>query len=319
MPSRGPTFTIFNRLPIEVRLQIWEAALPGPRLINIKEKRLRKTKREHIAETCPDLDPATFPPDNLLGVTSDSKAPSVLFACRESYSVASKVYVPSFAFADSIPETYFDFRRDTLYLSCNKFGLFYEDVEGSWYKTGDELQRLYDRVNLGRVQNLAILLHPDPEEGARVAQPPDLALFLLLFGNVKYLTFVVGHFSRECDDQGDILLMEPIDVLKTYRNYEAVSSETSQHQGALDVPLITDFVPPAELEICLEELKRDLEGENFGEDWDPQFLPMPQIEYKSAVTGGLKRYLDGLRKGYQQKISEGNEIKLSLDMEEISQ
>jgi hypothetical protein len=73
MLSRGPAFTTFNRLPIEVRLQIWEAALPGPRLINIKENRLRKTKREHIAETRPDLDPTAFPPGNLLGVTSDSK------------------------------------------------------------------------------------------------------------------------------------------------------------------------------------------------------------------------------------------------------
>jgi hypothetical protein len=312
-------FTIFNRLPIEVRLQIWEAALPGPRLVNIKEKRLRKTKREHIAETRPDLDPTAFPPDNLLGVTSDSRAPSVLFACRESYSVASKVYVPSFGFATSIPETYFDFQRDTLYLRCNTFGLFYEEAEGSWDETIDELDRLYDRVNVARVQNLAILLHPDPEEAARVAQPFDLALFLLLFGNIKYLTFVVGHFGRECDDQGDILLMEPIDVVKTCHNYEAASSETSQHQDALDVPLITDFVPAAEFERCLEELKQDLEGEDFGEDWNPPNLPLPQIEYKSAITGGLKRYLDGLRKGYQQKISEGNEIKLSLDMKEISQ
>jgi hypothetical protein len=139
-----------------------------------------------------------------------------------------------------------------------------------------------------------------------------------MFGKVKYLTFVVGYFGRECDGQGEILLLEPIDVVKTCRNYEAVSLETSQHQDALDVPLITDFVQPAELERCLEELKRDLEGEGFGEDWNPPNLPMPQIEYKSAVTEGLKRYIDGLRKGYQQKITEENEIKLKLDMEDIS-
>jgi hypothetical protein len=39
----GLTFTIFNRLPIELRPKIWEAALPDPRVINIREKRLRKT------------------------------------------------------------------------------------------------------------------------------------------------------------------------------------------------------------------------------------------------------------------------------------
>jgi hypothetical protein len=38
----------------------------------------------------------------------------------------------------------------------------------------------------------------------------------------------------------------------------------------------------------------------------------------SLPLQGLKRYLDGLRKGYQQKITEENEIKLKLDMEDIS-
>jgi hypothetical protein len=37
-------------------------------------------------------------------------------------------------------------------------------------RTTDELECLYDRVNLKHVQNLAILLQPDPEESARVAR-----------------------------------------------------------------------------------------------------------------------------------------------------
>jgi hypothetical protein len=53
-------FTLFNRLPIELRLKIWEAALPDPRVINIREKRLRKTRLGR----------------DMVAVTSDTKAPS---------------------------------------------------------------------------------------------------------------------------------------------------------------------------------------------------------------------------------------------------
>ena len=89
--SGSPMFTLFNQLPIEIRLYIWEAALPGPRVTT--------------------FDPP-FPKgaqDNILALRSHSKAPSTLFACRESHSVVSKVLIPSFAFVSSIPEIYFNF------------------------------------------------------------------------------------------------------------------------------------------------------------------------------------------------------------------
>lgn len=77
-------FTLFNELPIEIRLQIWTAALPGPRVINIREKRpAGQTKDEED--------------DNDLFLSSDSKAPSMLFACKESRDVALEYYTPRFA------------------------------------------------------------------------------------------------------------------------------------------------------------------------------------------------------------------------------
>ncbi|KUJ08841.1 uncharacterized protein LY89DRAFT_690819 [Mollisia scopiformis] len=69
-PSGGTMFTLFNRLPMELRLKIWEAALPGPRVVNIREKRLKRSRQAE--ETFPGL--ATFSRDNLVGLTSDSKA-----------------------------------------------------------------------------------------------------------------------------------------------------------------------------------------------------------------------------------------------------
>ncbi|KAF4630007.1 hypothetical protein G7Y89_g8135 [Cudoniella acicularis] len=180
--SHGPIFTLFNRLPIELQLKIWEAALPDPRVINIREQRLRKTRRGR----------------DMVGVTSDTKAPSVLFACRDSYSIASKFYIPSFSFADSIPETYFDHQRDTLYLRCDTFALFsYYDY---FSETMDELEYLYDSANLKRVQNLAVLLDPDPDQVMNTGTPDRLANILFLFGNIKNLTLVLGHFYREGDN-----------------------------------------------------------------------------------------------------------------------
>lgn len=126
------------------------------------------------------------------------------------------------------------------------------------------------------------------------ARPDKLANILFLFGNVKNLTVVLGHFDQEGDDQGDILLMEPIDVAKTCYNYETIPSETSQRQDELDVSLNTNFVSTAELERALEKWKRLLEEEHI-EGNNLAYLPVPQVEYKSAVTGGLKHHLDYLR------------------------
>jgi hypothetical protein len=269
-------FTIFNQLPTELRLKIWEAALPDPRVINIRQKALRKKG----------------PGRDIIGVTSDTKTPSVLLACRESYDVSSKFYIPSFAPADSTPATYFDFQRDTLYLRFNTFALV---SDGDWYgNTMDELEYLYDSANLMRVQNLAVLLDPEPDQVTNAARPGRLANILFLFGNVKNLTVVLGHFDREGDDQGDILLMEPIDVAKTCYNYETISSGTPQRQVELDVSLNTNFVSSTELERALEQWKRLLEEEHT-EGNNLVHLPGPQVEYKSAVTGGLKRHLDYLR------------------------
>jgi hypothetical protein len=37
-------FTIFNELPKEIRLMIWEAALPGPRIVHVTQARLKSSR-----------------------------------------------------------------------------------------------------------------------------------------------------------------------------------------------------------------------------------------------------------------------------------
>jgi hypothetical protein len=290
-------FTLFNQLPIEIRLHIWEAALPGPRVIDMIERRVKRKG-----------DPAFDPPfpkgaqENVLVLWSHSKAPSTLFACRESHSVASKVLIPSFAFASSIPEIYFNFQIDTLYLRSDTF--VFDDTKEFQYFI-EEIESIYDIDHIRQVQNLAILLDPE-EVGAYHYQ---LAEVLGWFGNIQKLTIVVGHFDRENDDNGDILFIEAIDVIKTCHNYETFSPKPTQLHEILEASLPVNFVSTTELERSLEKnrqrnrrFKQELKDEGAEEDVDLGDIPMPDIEYKSAVTGGLKSYLDILREGYQQKL-----------------
>jgi hypothetical protein len=288
-PANNPMFTLFDRLPTEIRLKIWDAALPGPRVINIIERRVKRKRH------------STFDPPFPRGIWSPSKAPSTLFACRESHQVASKFLIPSFACPSSIPETYFDFRVDTLYLRFNTFVF-----NGIYEFFFDEIESIYDTDNVRQVQNLAVFLDPE-EVGTRNHQ---LAQILGWFGNIQKLTVVVGHFGRENDDEGDVLFIEPIDVIKTCQNYEAFSAESPQLHEILETPLAVDLVSTDELEWCLEKERQwdrmicqEMIDDGFVDD-SPKDIPMPYIEYKSVVTGSLKSYLDGLRGKYQQKIEE---------------
>lgn len=69
------TFTLFPKLPIELRLIVWEMALPGPRIL--KSSLTRTTS----GDTCWDLRPS-------------EKSPALLFTCQESRAVAEKSYKP---------------------------------------------------------------------------------------------------------------------------------------------------------------------------------------------------------------------------------
>jgi hypothetical protein len=310
MPTDNPMFTLFNRLPTEIRLKIWEAALPGPRVISIIERRVKRKGHSTFDPRFP-----TGAQEGMLALWSPSKAPSTLFACRKSHQITSKFLVPCFAFASSIPETYFDFRVDTLYLRFDTF-VFHDTNEddNEFQYFIHELESIYDTDHVLKVRNLAISLDPG-DIGARNYQ---LAWILSWFGNIQNLTIVVGHFDREDDGEGDILFVEAIDVLKTCQNYEAFSPIPPQLHEIPETPLAVDLVSKDELERSLEEqrqltrcMKQEFmdQGVEVGDLGD---IPMPLIEYKSVVTGGLKSYLDSLREEYQQKIEERKMLRSNL-------
>jgi len=49
--SKLDNFTLFHQFPKEIRLMIWERALPGPRVVNLRQRKLKKTIGEWERET----------------------------------------------------------------------------------------------------------------------------------------------------------------------------------------------------------------------------------------------------------------------------
>lgn len=99
VPSKAPTpaqeFHQFRTLPAEVRLQIWEQSLPGPRIVVTRgygagEK--GQGLRFHLED-------------------NDGGNPGVLGACVEARDVALKRYAPSWGTSG----VYADLKKDVLW------------------------------------------------------------------------------------------------------------------------------------------------------------------------------------------------------------
>ena len=148
--SELQTFTLFPKLPIEIRWTIWEYALPGPRVVNLMQKPLEPritvgawedqtgrewpiapssaqgTEEEYITEERSRVFAAATqrggtPVDNyesiwMMGLVSEALPPHIVAVCRESRDVVSRSYTKSFGSAGHAAATWFNPEIDTLYL-----------------------------------------------------------------------------------------------------------------------------------------------------------------------------------------------------------
>ncbi|KAL2062488.1 hypothetical protein VTL71DRAFT_6754 [Oculimacula yallundae] len=231
-------FTCFSRLPLEIRLLIWEAVLPGPRLVNMRQRPVRKTfldYKEEMGHEWPLLEddtedaqgshelddvrnaaararddisrsintagnvPIPFYEAHLLGIDSNYPPPSIMVVCRESCSVVLHHYTKSFSCMGSVPQTYFDFTRDTLYLHIDSFAYYRGDGIMTLDMVLDGLNghsKITDSENLGRVQKLAITI---PMHYSSRAQTEFLKSILVVFEGAKEISIIVDdqtvHFS----------------------------------------------------------------------------------------------------------------------------
>jgi hypothetical protein len=111
------SFTLFQNLPLELRLKIWALIAPPPRTVSIKYKRfsINRVGKGFSAAG---------------GWTSPDPVPIILHICEESRTEALKSYQLAFGIYRHSGTIYFDFSKDTL-----RFG----NSQGDAYMTVPEM------------------------------------------------------------------------------------------------------------------------------------------------------------------------------------
>lgn len=94
------SFTLFPKLPTEVRLMIWKMTLPGPRAFELRSNYYFDMRAGDGYATSTDPQPVN------------------LMVCRESRNEALKIYTVIFPAAIATAKCYFDPALDILFLSC---------------------------------------------------------------------------------------------------------------------------------------------------------------------------------------------------------
>jgi hypothetical protein len=118
-----PIFTLFPKLPFELRQIIWTLALPKPRTIMV-------TSREFVT-----YNERMSPVRNYRAGHNAQTVPCVLHVCAESRSLGLKTYQLAFATQLRGRPVYFNFQSDTLYMkdsfALESFCGGYSDFEKS--------------------------------------------------------------------------------------------------------------------------------------------------------------------------------------------
>ncbi|KAG4438728.1 hypothetical protein IFR05_005808 [Cadophora sp. M221] len=94
-PSPFPKFNAFPRLPSELRIKIWKLALPGRRIITIKENGLHPFHEELANPIIPVIPGYSGP---RYGASQDAPPPAILFVNAEAREQALKYYSPIFTY-----------------------------------------------------------------------------------------------------------------------------------------------------------------------------------------------------------------------------
>ncbi len=180
-------FHKFNYLPAELRQLIWKAALPPSRIILLEHKRRKCDASSRRIDR--------------LGFRTDAPNPHILLACREAYTVASSYYQRAFSNRNgtSIPEIYFDFANDFLYLGREWGGR----ARGKYHQECiiKALENVLHPSDLSRIQNLAIWWGNYDASMGTVYPTRYIALILSHFGNVQHLIVVSKIYRPSCDGQ----------------------------------------------------------------------------------------------------------------------
>lgn len=149
------SFTLFPKLPMELRLVIWEMILPGQRFVDIRSTLAYVEGYEgRVDEAGMPYEDYTIRTWHPVGV---ERAPVGFFICRESRIEILKTYT-SLKSTDGNPAVFVDFTKDVL---CFRYWRFHASIE----------EFLNDQPNHRLAHNLAYLLTDEDANDTFGAMP----------------------------------------------------------------------------------------------------------------------------------------------------
>jgi hypothetical protein len=235
------------------------------------------------------------------GIKSNVAHPAILFVCHESFAVASRLYSKAFSCGGaSIPETWFDYRRDTLFIDHDTFAQC-QFRRIKWVQS--IIADMDDKyAQLGKVANLALRVRLGnvdvPPETDDSALEQILCETLGFFGGVKSLTLVIEHYEEEsytwpAVGEGEHALTFIEDLIDLNRVFLASALRDGNYNPTM-APRSDYFFIKVD-ETRLEELRMKWIRDGL-RPWE-----MPTIRRKICLAARVKQRYEDLKHNYHAR------------------
>jgi hypothetical protein len=314
------TFAFFPKLPPELRRMIWKEALPGPRLVFLERlfisvplsRRvwsnvdvndedntlfLREDRRYQLRSKRNVVSPKTI----YIRVRSQpsEQLQSLLQASSESRLFVKESYQLAFGTEIDPPQTYFDFKRDTLLM-------YWDDLE-DWY-IPDNPDNIWTPIfisqDIRKVDRVALLASDYFLSGMYLYADYSSALNRMLdeFGNIKELTLVDDQLPRQLElwcDEDDSELVVIDDVVDIETSME-IFEESIKYTPELDRDLREVNIFQRSLLSNVEVNADEFAALRSRSTWATYELPQV-IEYKTLTTRRIKEQYEREKKLYDEK------------------
>ncbi|THV51361.1 hypothetical protein BGAL_0113g00060 [Botrytis galanthina] len=363
----GKTFSSFQKLPLELRLIIWGLAKPAGRIIELDLLERSTIKEEWNLARFPqapdqsddaengDENPVRY--NRLWGFKSNAPIPALLLACRESHGVAAKWYPRAFqCYADnpevlrfppaiqgpgsvSLPQTYFNFQEDTLFITPDTFlprfnaendkvtRIVYSLAQVPGHTISGVSRLVYD-PDFSRIENLAIKLTSDQWNFQWDAHAEWLARCLERgFRDLKTLTIVVDHrlpspprqtqgVKMSKEDGANLVYMDKlIDVQDACRFYHPDRPVLEHEKKELTKPKPNaSCFTQSHIRKLTQNMMEVLREEHIKAGklmWD-----LPEIEFKIVLPAKIKANLRRNMRRYKERFADWQREAASKSNEE---
>lgn len=315
-PAKHFQFTLFPYLPTELRIKIWEHALPGPRVVYLKQ-RLAKERdvlgryegvikgyeggarhpdRGDIWVNPSKIQTVRYKQDNPVEFFSDSPQPNILHVCRESASIVKEHYARCFSTWNTTAQIWFNCKIDTLYLCPGSFACtkgLEGDIGNLKYCLDDRLWRPAKGTFEG-VQRLALLKMVDLED-----QGALISSVAAWFSNVPLVEIVLEDYSKGV--YNDLKLIDPINVPLAIEIYGHPQIEKSEEVAMPCIPPLDVFTYSPDMEL-LERMN------HFWEEHGAEPRICPTVELKVLVSPQMLQEMETMKSVCQKRIDKHNHM-----------